>query len=59
MTSLVVHFCSAPLVCFVDALDRLGVGLTQSPLYGSLLWMAVGLISVGNLWWMLRGSNRA
>ena len=21
MTSLVVHFCSAPLVCFVDALD--------------------------------------
>ena len=22
MTSLVVHFCSAPLVCFVDALDR-------------------------------------
>ena len=23
MTSLVVHFCSAPLVCFVDALDIL------------------------------------
>ena len=23
MTSLVVHFCSAPLVCFVDALDRI------------------------------------
>ena len=23
MTSLVVHFCSAPLVCFVDALDNL------------------------------------
>ena len=23
MTSLVVHFCSAPLVCFVDALDTL------------------------------------
>ena len=23
MTSLVVHFCSAPLVCFVDALDKL------------------------------------
>ena len=23
MTSLVVHFCSAPLVCFVDALNRL------------------------------------
>ena len=22
MTSLVVHFCSAPLVCFVDALDK-------------------------------------
>ena len=22
MTSLVVHFCSAPLVCFVDALDN-------------------------------------
>ena len=30
MTSLVVHFCSAPLVCFVDALDsdRLSRGLT-------------------------------
>ena len=27
MTSLVVHFCSAPLVCFVDALDT---ALTQS-----------------------------
>ena len=37
----------------------LGVGLTQSPLYGSLLWMAAGLISVGNLWWMVRDSNRA
>ena len=24
MTSLVVHFCSAPLVCFVDALDKPG-----------------------------------
>ena len=24
MTSLVVHFCSAPLVCFVDALDTSG-----------------------------------
>ena len=24
MTSLVVHFCSAPLVCFVDALDSEG-----------------------------------
>ena len=22
MTSLLVHFCSAPLACFVDALDR-------------------------------------
>ena len=26
MTSLVVHFCSAPLVCFVDALDSPGQG---------------------------------
>ena len=25
MTSLVVHFCSAPLACFVDALDTRGV----------------------------------
>ena len=25
MTSLVVHFCSAPLACFVDALDTAGV----------------------------------
>ena len=24
MTSLVVHFCSAPLVCFVDTLDSGG-----------------------------------
>ena len=38
---------------------KLRVGLTQSPLHGSLLWMAAGLISVGNLWWMVRGSNRA
>ena len=28
MTSLVVHFCSAPLVCFVDALDTRPNGLT-------------------------------
>ena len=28
MTSLVVHFCSAPLVCFVDALD---MGLSHLP----------------------------
>ena len=25
MTSLLVHFCSAPLACFVDALDRIFV----------------------------------
>ena len=24
MTSLLVHFCSAPLACFVDALDTFG-----------------------------------
>ena len=36
----------------------LGVGLAQSPLYGSLLWVAAGVICVGNLWWMIKGSNR-
>ena len=35
MTSLVVHFCSAPLVCFVDALDT-PAGLRRGPLRGPL-----------------------
>ena len=30
MTSLMVHFCSAPLVCFVDALDTAENGAMKS-----------------------------
>ena len=37
MTSLVVHFCSAPLVCFVDALDSLGLLSRISKLMASVL----------------------
>ena len=36
----------------------LGVGLAQSPLYGSLLWVAAGVICVGNLWWMINRKLR-
>ena len=31
MTSLLVHFCSAPLACFVDALDTGGRLLCRGP----------------------------
>ena len=35
----------------------LGVGLSQNSFYGSLLWVAAGLVMAGNLWWRVRGSN--
>ncbi len=53
---------SAHVALFVAALFvfffGLGVGLAHSPLYGSLLWVAAGVICVGNLWWMIKGSKR-
>ena len=53
---------SAHAALFVAALFvfffGLGVGLAHSPLYGSLLWVAAGVICVGNLWWMIKGSKR-
>ena len=36
----------------------LGVGLAQSPLYGSLPWVVAGVICVGNLWWMVNRKLR-
>ena len=35
----------------------LGIGLSQNPLFGTLLWLAAGLILAGNLWWLLRRSR--
>ena len=53
---------SAHVALFVVALFvfffGLGVGLAQSPLYGSLLWVAAGVICVGNLWWMINRKLR-
>ena len=53
---------SAHVALFVAALFvfffGLGVGLAHSPLYGSLLWVAAGVICVGNLWWMVNRKLR-
>ena len=53
---------SAHVALFVAALFvvffGLGVGLAQSPLYGSLLWVAAGVICVGNVWWMINRELR-
>ena len=53
---------SAHVALFVVALFvfffGLGVGLAQSPLYGSLLWVAASVICVGNLWWMINRKLR-
>ena len=45
MTSLVVHFCSAPLVCFVDALDRQNLRPGQRVKVGSLEDAKCGLVA--------------
>ena len=34
-----------------------GIGLSQNPTVGTLLWLAAGLILAGNLWWLLRRSR--
>ena len=46
--------CRGPFVFFFG----LGVGLAHSPLYGSLLWVAAGVICVGNLWWIVNRKLR-
>ena len=46
MTSLVVHFYSAPLVCFVDALDReLNFAWNGCPTYIDLGFYGTGTYS--------------
>ena len=42
------------LVAVVVFYLGLGVGLSQNPTFGTLLWLAAGLILAGNLWWILR-----
>ncbi len=49
----VLLFIAAVVVFYLG----LGMGLTQSPTIGTLLWLAAGLILAGNLWWILRRSR--
>ncbi len=35
-----------------------GIGLSQNPTYGMLLWIAAGLIALANVWWIFRASGR-
>ena len=35
-----------------------GLGLSQNPAYGMLLWLAAGLTLAANVWWISRGSGR-
>ncbi len=46
----VLLFLAAVAVFFLG----LGIGLSQNPLFGMLLWLAAALIAAGNLWWILR-----
>ena len=48
MTSLVVHFCSAPLVCFVDALD------TSGRFAANAAWLAVQVLAHNLARWAAR-----
>ena len=34
-----------------------GIGLSQNPTYGTLLWIAAGLITAANVWWIFRASR--
>ncbi len=57
MTLLRVLRISAHGLLFLAALAvfvlGLGIGLTQNPTFGTLLWLAAALIMAGNLWWIL------
>ena len=52
---------SAHILLFLAAVAvfylGLGIGLSRNPALGTLLWLAAGLIAIGNLWWMLRRSR--
>ena len=51
----VLLFLAAVAVFFLG----LGIGLSQNPTVGTLLWLAAGLILAGNLWWLLRLLRRS
>ena len=52
---------SAHVLLFLTAVAvfvlGLGIGLSQNPTVGTLLWLAAGLILAGNPWWLLRRSR--
>ena len=54
---------SAHILLFLAAVAvfylGLGIGLSQNPLFGTLLWLAAGLILAGNVWWLLRLLRRS
>ena len=54
---VLAHVALFLIALFVLTLGT-GIGLSQNPTYGMLLWIATGLIALANVWWIFRASGR-
>ena len=57
VAKIIAHVALFLTALFPFVLGR-GLGLSQNPVYGMLLWLAAGLIAAANVWWISRGSGR-
>ena len=54
---ILAHVALFLIALFVFVLG-MGIGLSQNPTYGMLLWLAAGLIAAANVWLISRASGR-
>ena len=57
VAKIIAHVALFLIALFAFALGT-GIGLSQNPTYGMLLWLAAGLTLAANVWWISRGSGR-
>ena len=48
---ILTHVALFLIALFVFTLGT-GIGLSQNPTYGMLLWIAAGLIALASVWWI-------
>ena len=48
---ILAHVALVLIALFAFTLGT-GIGLSQNPTYGMLLWIAAGLIALASVWWI-------